>query len=226
MARTRPPQEKIGSAAWVRWTCLAFAVLALILVPFLLLEEHIAAGLGQLLESVRDRPWIGAAVIILLLAGDCVLPVPSSIVSAFAGAAFGWAIGTLVIFVGMTLGCLAGYLVGAGAGRVLAVRVVGEHELARAERLFGTTGPAALVVARAIPVLAEASVMAAGAVRTSMTPFLAWTGIANLGISAAYAATGAAAARADSFLIVFLGLALVPAIGWALWRARARREDQ
>jgi uncharacterized membrane protein YdjX (TVP38/TMEM64 family) len=202
---------------------LAVAVVGAILIPFLLLEDQLALWLSQVFAAVEHRPGLGAAIIIGLLAGDCLLPVPSSIVSAFAGAAFGWALGALVIWTGMTLGCVAAYALGASAGRVLAIRVVGEHDFSRATRLFDNIGPATLVAARAVPMLAEASTLAAGAARMSLIPFLTWTGVANAGISVAYAATGAAAASSGSFLIVFLGLVTVPAIGWAVWRAMARK---
>jgi membrane protein DedA with SNARE-associated domain len=207
----------------LRWAAVGAAVLALILLPFLLLEEPLTAWLEQAFEVVRARPLVGASVVIALLATDCVLPIPSSVVSAFAGGAFGWAAGAGVIWLGMTLGCLAGYALGASAGRIFVMQVVGRHELERAQRLFNDLGPATLVVARAVPVLAEASIIAAGAARMPLAPFLAWTALANAAIAAAYALTGAAAASAGSFLLVFLGLALVPAIGWTILRTRLGR---
>jgi membrane protein DedA with SNARE-associated domain len=156
--------------------------------------------------------------------------VPSSVVSAFAGAAFSWAVGSAVIWVGMVLGCVVAYALGASAGRVLALPVVGEGELARAQRLFSDIGPAALILTRGVPVLAEAGAMAAGAARMPFWTFMAATSLANAGIAAAYAATGALAASAHSFMLVFIGLIAVPAVGWGAWRLwtarRARTSNQ
>ena len=214
-----------GKAAPWRWALLIGLLLAAILVPFLVFEKQVGELLGAAFQAAQGHPWIGGAIVVGLLAGDVVLPVPSSLVSAFAGAAYSWAAGAAIIWIGMVLGCLAAYGLGASAGRFLALPVVGEAELARARRLFADAGPAMLIVARAVPVLAEASALAAGAARMPLVPFLAATGVANAGVAVAYAATGAAAASSGSFLIVFLGLAAVPAIGWAVWRLLRHRRS-
>ena len=66
--------------------------------------------------------------------------------------------------------------------------------------------------------------LAAGAALMPFGLFLLSTLLPNAGIAVAYAAVGAAAASKGSFLIVFLGLAAVPAIAWLAWRLlRARR---
>jgi uncharacterized membrane protein YdjX (TVP38/TMEM64 family) len=210
-----PPRPR---RAALRWTALILALLAAIIVPFILLEAQITSGLQAALDAVRETPWLGGGLIVALLAGDVVLPVPSSIVSTFAGAAFGWKLAALIIWSGMTLGCVAGYLLGASAGRGVALRVVGGGELARAQRLFVTIGPAALIVTRAVPVLAEAGTLAAGAARMPFVPFLVSTSVANVGVALAYAGIGAAAAQAGSFLVAFLGLAAIPALAWTAWR--------
>lgn len=217
----KPPLVKGGKV--LRWSLLGVTLIALIIVPFVLFESQISDGLETVFAVVRGRPVLGASLIIALLAGDCLLPVPSSIVSAFAGAAFSWAVGSVVIWTGMVLGCAIAYGLGASAGRVLALPVVGEGELARAQRLFSNIGPAALILTRGVPVLAEAGAMAAGAARMPFWSFMAATSLANAGIAVAYAATGALAASAHSFMLVFIGLIAVPAVGWGayrLWTAR------
>lgn len=202
----------------LRWTILAVLLLAAIIVPFLLFDAQVEAALGAAFDAIRGNPWIGAGVIVALLTGDAVLPVPSSLVSTFAGAAFDWRLGALIIWIGMCLGCIAAYGLGASAGRFLAMPLVGETQLRKAQRLFADAGPAMLIVARAVPVLAEASALAAGAARMPLIPFMIATSVANVGVAIAYAAAGAAAVSNGSFLIVFIGLAAVPAIGWTVWR--------
>jgi uncharacterized membrane protein YdjX (TVP38/TMEM64 family) len=161
-------------------------------------------------------------LIVALLSGDAVLPIPSSILSAFAGGAFGWRTGALVIWSGMTLGALVSYALGASAGRGVAVRIVGKTELERARSLFADVGPAALIVTRAVPVLAEAATLVAGAARMPFWIFLLSTSVANVGVAIAYASIGAAAASSSSFLIAFIGLVSVPALAWAAWRLLSR----
>jgi len=227
-SRENPRQttQATRSHATLRWLLLAVILLALIIGPFVAFEAQISAWLGQVFDTARNHPWIGASVILALLAGDAVLPVPSSLVSTFAGAVFSWQLGSAIIWSGMCLGCVFAYGLGASAGRFLAIPVVGEAELIRANRLFTDIGPVMLIVTRAVPVLAEAGAMAAGAARMPFWPFMISTSVANGGIAIAYAATGEAAANSGSFLIVFMGLATVPAIGWMAWRIVVKRRDQ
>lgn len=205
------------------WTALILLLFAAILAPFLMFERQVEISLAATFGAARGHPAIGGAIIVGLLAGDAVLPVPSSLVSAFAGAAFDWRLGATIIWIGMVLGCIFAYALGMSAGRFLAMPLVGEAQLRKAQKLFVDAGPAMLIVARAVPVLAEASALAAGAARMPFVPFMIATSIANAGVAVAYAATGAAAVSNGSFLIVFIGLVTVPAIGWTVWRVILKR---
>jgi uncharacterized membrane protein YdjX (TVP38/TMEM64 family) len=217
------PRTRSRGKVALGWTALAVLLLAAILTPFLLFERQVEIALAATFDAVRGHPGLGAGVIVGLLAGDAVLPVPSSLVSAFAGAAFDWRLGSAIIWIGMCLGCVFAYGLGSSAGRLLAVPLVGEGQLRKAQRLFADAGPAMLIVARAVPVLAEASALAAGAARMPFVPFMIATSVANAGVAIAYAATGAAAVSNGSFLIAFIGLVTVPAIGWTVWRVVIKR---
>lgn len=208
------------------WLLLTGLLLIVTLGPFLAFEVQFESWLSTVLDKARAHPWLLASLIILLLAGDCVLPVPSSLVSVFAGAAFGWVVGAAVIWFGMCCGCLFAYLLGAGGGRLLALPLLGDAELARARRLFTEVGPAALAVTRAVPVLAEAGALAAGMVRMPLWPFITATTIANALVAVAFAVTGKMAVSGNSFLLVFFGLAILPAIGWVTWRVFLHRRQR
>ena len=121
----------------------------------------------------------------------------------------------------MTGGCLAGYWLGAGYGRSLAARLVRPEDLRRLEALRRRFGDWAIVVARPIPVLAEASVLGAGLSRLPFRRFALLTTLANLGIAAVYAAVGTFAAGTGSFLLVFAGALLLPATVMFLTRRRS-----
>jgi len=199
------------------WLVLLALALAFILIPFLLLEDRIAVALAGALAAARSHAILVGIVIALSLVGDILLPVPSSVVSSFAGAALGFWSGALTIWLGMSGGCLLGYAVGRGAGHGAMRRIVGEAEVARASAALAGAGGLALVATRAVPVLAEALVLGAGAARMPLAPFLLLTGAANLAVAVAYAAIGALALSEGSFLLLFGGLAIVPAFGWLLW---------
>lgn len=210
----------------VSWLLLIGLLLIVTLGPFLAFEVQFESWLSTVLDKARAHPWLLATLIVVLLAGDCVLPVPSSLVSVFAGAAFGWVVGAVVIWLGMCCGCLIAYLMGASGGRFFALQLLGETELARARRLFTEVGPAALAVTRAVPVLAEAGALAAGMVRMPLWPFITATTIANALVAVAFAITGMAAVSGDSFLLVFFGVAVLPAIGWVMWRIIIHRRQR
>jgi uncharacterized membrane protein YdjX (TVP38/TMEM64 family) len=222
-SKAPPAGKPVRRPAGARWFLFLAMIVAAILIPFLLFEDHITGWTAGALAGAREKPLLGAGLIIALLAGDAVLPVPSSVLSAFTGGAFGWRTGALVIWIGMTLGALVGYVLGASAGRGVAVRIVGKGELDRARSLVADIGPAALIVTRAVPVLAEAATLVAGAAGMPFWMFLLSASVANIGVAIAYAGIGAAAASSSSFLIAFIGLVSVPAVAWAAWRLLSAR---
>ena len=205
----------------LRWVILWTLLLALVLVPFLIFERQFEE-LGTWLTSGHASGTASAAAIIALLALDVFLPVPSSIVSTGAGVLLGFWRGAAVIWIGMTIGCVIGYAFGAKAAGA-ARRLVGAESLERAGRIMERHGSWALVICRPIPVLAEASIVFAGLVRTPLMPFLILTAWADLGISIAYAAVGAYSVNVGSFLLVFLGAIALPGLAMLagkLWLSR------
>ncbi len=207
----------------LKWIAAGFVLVAMILLPFLLLEAQVAEYAGGLFGGARGQGGALLALAILaLFAGDAVLPVPSSLVSVAAVALFGWA-GGLLIWIGMTIGCGLGYWLGSRAGRPLAKRFLGPDEVARARRIAEDLGPATLVLTRAVPVLAEAATVSAGLAGMPFGRFALATGLANAGIALVYVAWGAAAAgSADAFLMLFAAAAAVPAAGWIALRLFTR----
>ena len=205
----------------MRWAALGVFVLALVIVPFLLFEkqfEHLAAWLA----AGNASGWATASAIGALLAFDVFLPVPSSIVSTGAGALLGFWRGAIVVWTGMTAGCLIAYALGSGASQG-ARRFVGADSLAHAQGLSQRFGAWAILICRPVPVLAEASVVFAGIVRAPLGPFVALTAGSNLGIAVAYSAVGAFSMRMQSFLLTFVGALALPGLALLfakLWLAR------
>lgn len=206
----------------MRWTLLLLALLAAILVPFVLFESWFEA-VGARIVSGGMPQGIAAVAVAGFLALDIFLPVPSSIVSTAAGALFGFAAGTLVIWLGMTAGCLLGYAVGARSVG-WARRLVGEDGLRRAAAVAERHGSWGLAASRAVPVLAEASVILAGLIRAPFGRFLLVTTAANLGVAGAYAAIGAFSMSVGSFLLTFAGAIALP--GLAMLAARLVMHDR
>lgn len=211
-----------GGNPYLRWMIVLAAAFAFVLVPFVLLEDRVVVATVSAMAALRDHPLLSGGAIVTLLATDIVLPVPSSLVSALAGAALGFWGGVLAIWLGMCAGCLFGYALGQSAGRVAMVRIVGEDELRCAREKLSGAGGLALLLTRAVPVLAETMVLGAGAAKMPFGPFLAVTSAANLAVAVAYAAVGALALSNGSFFLFFLGLAVLPGLGWLAW-TKARK---
>ncbi len=203
----------------IRWSAAAALVLLLILGPFFLWEEAILAWSCGMLESPSSR-WAIGGVLAALLASDLVLPVPSSILSTAAGSLLGLWPGALVTWTGMTAGCWIGYALGTGPGRAATQRFVGEQEIARVSGLHERIGDWSVVVFRAVPVLAEASVVFAGVAGMPARRFFLMAGLSNAGIAITYAAVGAYAMDVESFLPAFAGAIGLPGVVMLLLRFR------
>ncbi|XXX74517.1 VTT domain-containing protein [Sorangium sp. So ce134] len=215
-----PARPRRSWRGWVGFSCL---LLLAILVPFFLFADRIEAAARALLAAPPSGA-LAALVLGGLLAGDVVLPVPSSFVSTAAGGLLGFWRGTAVSWAGMMAGAGLGYVLGARAGAPALQRMVGEAELARLERAAERYGIWFLLLFRGVPVLSEASVVFAGAGRMPRRAFLAVTALANLGISATYAAVGASAARFTSALLLFAGIVLLPGVALLVVRLPELRQ--
>ncbi len=231
MSPANPVQSPVPGAAhdrrqqW-RWILLWVLLIAVVLTPFLLFERQFE-DLGAWLAAGHASGWITASAIGSLLALDVFLPVPSSIVSTAAGALLGFWKGAAIIWGGMTIGCLVGYGFGSRAAAA-ARRLVGEQSLARAASIMEQHGSWAILLCRPVPVLAEASVVFAGIVRTPLVPFLALTAWSNLGIALAYAAVGAFTMQTQSFLLTFVAALALPAVAMVaakLWLKNRSQES-
>ena len=158
----------------------------------------------------------------LLLASDVVLPIPSTVVISGLGALLGGALGVAIAVAGLTLGCVLGYALGRILGNDFALRQLGEKDFDYLAGLLDRHGLPILALCRPVPVLAEASVIAAGVVGMPMGKTLLVTGLANLGFAGVFALLGAAAESAAGFLVAFAASLALP--GLALLAAkRARR---
>jgi len=196
-----------------RWALLALLLLLVVLLPFGLFGESLEAWTKTFVAATRDQPVFTSFVLGLLLVSDILLPVPSSIVSTAAGYLLGFTGGLLTSFCGMSLGSLLGYWIGKRTGRGAANRIVGSTDLAKFAALTNRWGVWGIIIARPIPVLAEVSAFAAGIGGMNLKQYLLLSSLANLGISAVYAGTGAFAASSDAFLWAFAASLLLPGLG-------------
>ncbi len=169
-------------------------------------------------DDAMATPGPGAALLgVALLVADVVLPVPSSLVMIAHGALFGMVGGAALNLLGRTGSAVAGVLL----GRVLGLG--GSHdEGGRAYRLVERWGLAAVVLTRPVPVLAESTVVAAGACGLSMPKVVAAAALGSVPEALVYALAGAATLSYGRGAMVFgavVCLSAAVALAAPQWKA-------
>lgn len=195
-------------------------MLAVVLIPFVLFEGRFQQISDQALTGTHPAPYTAAAILLLLVA-DVLLPVPSSVVSAAAGALLGFSFGCAANFIGMTLGSSLGYLLGRYCRPFVQRWLLSGEEMERIARSYDVLGIWIIALSRPVPVLAETVTLTGGVVRTAFAPFLLISMLANLIVAAAYAYAGALARQSDSLLLAVFVALLIPGVArWLYGRFR------
>jgi uncharacterized membrane protein YdjX (TVP38/TMEM64 family) len=189
--------------------CLVVVVMALVCVPFVVFGQEFAV---PWLKSVEQRAGLLASLSILLLAADALAPVPSTLVIMFLAANAG----TLVGILASTVGLCAGVLTAAWFGRVavgrLAPRFISETELARLRDNLQSRLALTLACWRAVPVMAETTVILAAATGVPIRKIFLATLLPNLLVAVIYSV-----AADDSFVtasIAFFATLIASALLW------------
>ena len=199
---------------------LAAAMLAVVIVPFLLFGDRLDPLVRAAMANASHRPLAGVAGF-FLLAADIVLPIPSTVVIAILGGWLGAFKGTLVAASGLTLGCAIGFWLGKRLGFDFAERMIGREDLAAISSWFDRHGVLVLAFCRPVPVLAEATVIAAGVAGLAARKVLIVTALANLGFAAVYALLGASVDTGVGFLAALAASIALPGVallGVRIWR--------
>ena len=202
-----------------KWITFVIIFFTTILIPALLLES-LFTKLGEVaLSWSQDNSFYISLVVIIALTLDVFLPV---LTNTLAGVALGWSLASLVVWIGLTLGAIFGYLVGRIAARPLAIKMVGEQDFSHAEKAAGRIDIEGLILARPVPAFAELSTLAAGLAKMPFKKFMIVIALSNIGVAVIFSGLGAASLSAQSSLIGFVGAAILPAIlYWIYKRFRA-----
>ncbi len=145
---------------WWWFVGLVGATCAALLVPFVMFGPTVDRWFASF-EDRSSATWLVASIVVALLAVDIVAPVPSSLVAAFAGVTFGAWVGSLLVFAGLGISCGLGYLFASSARAGMQRHRWGASALRSAAAVRGRHRAFAIVAARPIPLLAEATVVAA-----------------------------------------------------------------
>jgi uncharacterized membrane protein YdjX (TVP38/TMEM64 family) len=193
----------------------AFAALAL---GAGLLLDFDRSDVPRLFEAARGRRALVFVCVVGLLAVDAVLAVPTVATVVAAGYLLGPLWGALGSFAGMMLAGSLCYWGGrlAGAARWLRGRAAElEHSVSR-------VGPAALLLARAAPMLPEVLSVLAGSGRMRASRYYLYFGLGNLPFALLVAYAGSVSTLERPWPAIAVGV-VVPAAGavYLLWRRAA-----
>ena len=212
----------------LRWTLALGILLSLVFLVAhpagWLTERQVAEHFQQ--QAQREHARIaGAAWLFILLAGDLVLPVPSTLALTAGGAALGWGWGSAVSALGMLTGSAIGYGLCLRFGRRAFSRLVEDGEAERVQGFFRRHGAWALALGRVIPMAPELVCCLAGLVRYPPRRFFRWTIAGIIPFAVIFSWAGDRGIRADE--PYWLALAVViPAAGLAIAKAVAHAAER
>ena len=209
------------------WRPLLIICLALLvpIVPFIGFGDAIDARVAAWLDP-PPPPLTIALGTIVILSTDVFLPVPSSAVSTVAGAQLGIAGATAASWLGLTIGAVIGFTLARLFGRPLAERFAKPEDLDRMDLVAQHFGARILVAARALPVLAEASVLLLGTTQLAWRKFLPAVMLSNLGIALVYAVLGHFARNQGELPLALAASIALPVLAATMARWFLPRRDE
>lgn len=166
-------------------------LLVIILVASFGFAHHLElthGGMKAFAEQARGLQDARYAIplFLLLYAVAGTLGVPGSILTLIGGAVFGFELGTLLNWIGATLGAIGGYWLARFLGRD-AIERIGGRKIYALERLADSHAFLTTLRLRLIPVVPFAAVnFASGLVGLDFVSYLAGTMIGDLPVTAAY----------------------------------------
>ena len=195
---------------------IVIVVMTSIILPLSMLESSMADLTAEFIEWSGESKFLNSILVIAALTGDVFLPIPNGITNTFAGAILGFYLSIPVIWAGLTLGSIIGFIIGKYAAKSLAKKILSKEDLERSEEVAKKFGVSILLLARPAPALAEISTVAAGLAGMKWSTFLTVMIVSNLLIAVVYAFIGTAALTDQSASIAFIGIAVIPFLFWLL----------
>ena len=201
-----------------KWLTFIIVFFTTIVIPAIFLETPFSRYGEIALAWAGENTVYTSIVVIIALAADVFLPVPNGLTNTLAGASLGWALASVVVWIGLNLGAVFGYIVGRFAARPLAQKIIGVDDLKKAEDSARDIDVMGLILARPVPAFAELSTLAAGMTNMPFMKFVYVMILSNIGVAIVFSGLGATALSSGSSTLAFFGAALLPALLYFLYR--------
>ena len=205
-------------AIFLKWLLFIIVFFTTIIIPAIFLETPFSRYGEMALAWAGENTLYTSIVVVTALTADVFLPVPNGLTNTLAGASLGWALASFIVWIGLNLGAVFGYLVGRYAARPLAEKIVGRDDLKKAEDSAKDIDVMGLILARPVPAFAELSTVAAGITKMPFKKFTYVMILSNIGVAVIFSGLGAAALSSGSSTLAFFGAALFPALLYFMYR--------
>ena len=105
-------QEKSLMSRLFKWLTFIIVLFTTIVIPAIFLETPFSRYGETALAWAGENTVYTSIVVMIALAADVFLPVPNGLTNTLAGASLGWALASVVVWIGLNLGAVFGYVVG------------------------------------------------------------------------------------------------------------------
>lgn len=203
----------------MRLFLLFLGLAALVLIPFFiwgddLMSAFSEAGAIAWLNQFGNWAW---AVGILLLMGDLLLPLPATVIMAALGYTYGFLWGGLISAIGSFVAGSLGYWLCRMFGKKTALKLLGEKDFERGEKIFSRqVGGWLIVLSRWLPVFPEVLACMAGLARMPVGNFHTALAAGSIPLGFTYAYLGSTGV--DHPVLAIVLSAGVPPVIWLLLR--------
>ena len=197
---------------WFKWIFFSTIILTSLVLPLTLLESTLSNYENTILDWAGSNKILVSVMVIFALTADVILPVPNGITNTFAGMSLGWAISSVIVWIGLNLGATFAYALGRFAGRPIAKKLVSNKEFEEVRASLKNFNVIGLIVSRPVPGFAELIAITAGLSKIPFRLFLLVVSTTNIGVAIIFSGIGAAAIENDSLSLAFIGAIIFPAV--------------
>lgn len=197
---------------WFKWIFFSTIILTSLVLPLTLLESTLSNYENTILDRAGSNKILVSVMVIFALTADVILPVPNGITNTFAGMSLGWAISSVIVWIGLNLGATFAYTLGRFAGRPIAKKLVSNKEFEEVRASLKNFNVIGLIVSRPVPGFAELIAITAGLSKIPFRLFLLVVSTTNIGVAIIFSGIGAAAIENDSLSLAFIGAIIFPAV--------------
>ena len=197
---------------WFKWIFFSTIILTSLVLPLTLLESTLSNYENTILDWAGSDKILVSVMVIFALTADVILPVPNGITNTFAGMSLGWAISSVIVWIGLNLGATFAYTLGRFAGRPIAKKLVSNKEFDEVRASLKNFNGIGLIVSRPVPGFAELIAITAGLSKIPFRLFLLVISTTNIGVAIIFSGIGAAAIENDSLSLAFIGAIIFPAV--------------